>query len=199
MPQNWSIHFGDFVLQTPLGGSGGGTVYRAYRKSEDRQVAVKMLRFPKNANPDIIQRTLLELEMVARLRHPHIAEIRGMGQTPAGDHFLVIELIAGADLASRIRYRAMAVMEAAEVVATVAEAVEYAHQNDVIHRDLKPGNVLIDTAGQVKVIDFCPRFGTPQYMAPERWTGAGCRGTTYGRVWAWGLALHRAAAATALS
>lgn len=179
-----TILFNDLVLEKPLGGSGGGTVYEAIRKSANDRVAVKMLRLPKNLRTAIIERYLREAQMVAQLRHPHLVTVYGLGRTPEGGFFVAMELVDGTDLATRIRLHPMPVDAAADAVASVGEALEYSHQRGVIHRDLKPGNILIDAAGQVRVTDFCPLRGTPQYMAPEqvnpRWGLVGPRTDVYG-------------------
>jgi serine/threonine protein kinase len=190
----------DFVLVRKLGSGGMGTVYQALQKSLGKPVAVKILKRLGERSPEAVQRFLAEGRAVARLRHPGIVGVHGIGRSPDGGYFLVMDLVEGPDLADRLKLGPIPVEEAVRIVAQVADAIEHAHQRAVIHRDLKPSNVLLDADGRVLVTDFglakqadCDDsgltlldqiLGTPHYMAPEqadsRWGEVGSRTDVYG-------------------
>src|SRR5262249_25175147 len=161
---------------------------------------VKVLKRLDDRSPGSVRRFLAEGRMVARLRHPHIVGVHGVGRAPDGGYFLVMDLVEGPDLARRLKQGPVPAHEAVEVVAQVADAVEHGHRRGVIHRDLKPSNVLLDGDGRAMVTDFglAKRsdeddpglshpdqiLGTPHYMAPEqadgRWGPVGPRTDVYG-------------------
>jgi formylglycine-generating enzyme required for sulfatase activity len=130
---------------------------------------------------------LLEARTVAQLDHPHIVPVFDVGGTPECPVFFVSKYIAGRTLAQKIKDERPSVRETAELVATVAEALHYAHRQGLVHRDIKPGNILLDATGKPYVADFGlalqeeqvghgPRFaGTPAYMSPEQARGEGHR------------------------
>ena len=180
------LPFSDFQLQDQIGEGGKGTVYRALQKSLQRPVAVKMLKRGTSGETEEIQRFLREARAIAQLRHPHIVGVHGVGRTPAGDYFLVMDLVDGSNLADRLSGGPIPIDEAVEIVATVAGAIVHAHQHGVVHRDLKPSNVLSDKEGTIYVTDFGLAkllggngddmlettteqiIGTLAYMAPEQ-------------------------------
>jgi serine/threonine protein kinase len=176
-----------------------GTVYRAVQRSLEKTVAVKVLKPRVGPDPDSIDRFVAEAKAVARMRHPNIVGIQGLGRLPDGSYFLVMDLVEGGDLARRLRAGPLSVSEAAMIVAQVADALEHAHRRGIVHRDLKPSNVLIDADGRAMVVDFglAKRVdadpgltdpdrivGTPRYMAPEqvdgRWGLVGPRTDIHG-------------------
>ncbi len=149
-----SLHYGDYRLEQLIGAGGVCKVYRATEKASGRQVAVKTLRKRFVNHPRMVQRFLQEVAIVAKLRHPHIVPILGHGRLPAGGHFLVMELVIGKDLAQIVRLRSIEPHRAAEIVATIAEAIEHSHAKGVIHRDLTPANILLADDGKAFVTDF---------------------------------------------
>jgi WD40 repeat protein len=165
-----------------LGHGGMGVVYLARQLSLRRLVAVKVLK--PGAGAEAAARFRTEAEAAARLRHPHIAQVHEVGEH-AGRPYLVMEYVAGGSLARRLGGTPWPVREAAELVRLLAEAVEYAHSQGVLHRDLTPGNVLLDGEGHPKVCDFGLAklvaaggpthteaiLGTPSYMSPEQASG----------------------------
>lgn len=174
---------GDFVLQAHLGSGGIGKVYRAWWKSRRVHVALKMLRKAWWRQPGADDLFFREAAILFRLRHKHIVRVHGIGRTDRGGCFLVIELIDGNDLSQYVGTR-MAVATTLDWVAQAADALAYAHREGVVHRDVKPGNLLLDGSGRIHVADFglalapAARLdgageiaGTVSYMAPEQLFG----------------------------
>jgi len=142
-----------YEIVAPLGAGGMGEVYRARDSRLNRDVAVKVL-LPALANdPDRLARFRQEARILASLNHPNIAHIHGVED--AGEHWaIVMELVEGPTLADRIVQGALPVEEALVIARQIADALEAAHEQGVIHRDLKPGNVKVRLDGTVKVLDF---------------------------------------------
>jgi hypothetical protein len=179
--------FGDYCLLEKLGQGGMGVVYRARQASLDREVAVKLLAAGPWASPEFIARFRREAQSAARMQHPNIVAIHEVGSSDELNYFSM-QLVRGESLAAlRAREGRLAPPRAAEMVRTIAEAVDYAHRLGVLHLDLKPGNVLIDQRGEPLVADFglARRLdetragdgdeiaGTPSYMAPEQALASG--------------------------
>ncbi len=174
--------FGDYELLELIGQGGMGVVYRARQNSLARDVAVKLLSAGPWASPDFIQRFQREAQSAARMQHPNIVPIHEIG-AHEDLNFFSMRLVTGGSLAQKLaREGPMPPREAARLLRSVAEAVDYAHRLDVLHLDLKPGNVLLDDRGEPLVADFglAKRLdetlavdstevsGTPSYMAPEQ-------------------------------
>jgi len=194
------MSFSDFHLQSVLGSGGMGTVHRAMQKSLNKPVAVKVLRSPSDRDSHVVQRFLREACSAASLRHPNIVDVHGIGRTPDGGYFLVMDLVDGTDLERCVDSDELQLSQVPALVAAIADAVQHAHEHAVIHRDLKPSNVLIDADRRVMVTDFGiakvlggneaqltrPELllGTPCYMAPEqidrRWGEVGPKTDVYG-------------------
>jgi WD40 repeat protein len=174
--------FGDYELLELIGQGGMGVVYRARQHSLDREVAVKLLSAGPWASTDFISRFQREAQSAAKMQHPNIVAIHEIGAHEELN-FFSMRLVEGGSLAGLIASRGkLAPREAARLLRPVAEAVDYAHRLDVLHLDLKPGNVLLDDNGDPLVADFglAKRLddtlaadssevsGTPSYMAPEQ-------------------------------
>jgi hypothetical protein len=177
------------VLQE-LGRGGMGVVYKARQLRPRRLVALKMILAAEYAGSDHVARFRAEAEAVARLQHPNIVQIHEVGDHQ-GHAFLTLEYLEGGTLATKLAGRQMSWKEAAQLVETLARAVDHAHQKGIVHRDLKPSNVLFTAEGELKVVDFglakqvgegslAPAaaktrtgaiLGTPGYMAPEQASG----------------------------
>ncbi len=168
-----------------LGEGGMGVVYKARQRGLNRLVAVKMIRRDRPGGPDRLARFLIEAEAVARLRHPNIVQIFEIGEVDDGP-YLSLELLDGGSLARRLAGTPQPGRPAAELMITLARAVQVAHDAGIIHRDLKPSNILFTEDGIPKITDFglAKRLesdsgqtvpgqimGSPSYMAPEQARG----------------------------
>lgn len=168
----------------PVGSGGMGVVYLAERIAVGGRVAVKVLRVPA-----LRDRFLMEQRMHAQLVHPGIPQFHGAGTTPDGAPYFALEFVAGTPLTAYCEQRGSALDERLRLFREVCEAVQYAHQRALIHRDLKPGNILVSDAGAVRLLDFgiakrlaeldepafqtqtAARCFTPAYAAPEQHRG----------------------------
>jgi len=189
---------GSFRLIRKLGAGGMGTVYLGEHTLIGSKVAVKFLHEHFASNEALVQRFLAEARAVNLIGHENIINIFDMSVLPPKRHYLVMEYLEGQPLSSRLRH-AMAPSEAVAILSQVCDALQAAHAHGVIHRDLKPENIFLirreRTPSFVKVLDFgiaklldrslAPMqtsvgtlMGTPEYMAPEQWTGQPVDGRT---------------------
>ena len=144
---------GPYEILGPLGAGGMGEVYRAHDSRLARDVAIKALPTSFSQDPDRLARFEREAKLLASLSHPNIAGIHGLEESPSG-RYLILELVEGETLADRLARGALPIDEAIAVGMQMAAALEAAHEAGVIHRDLKPGNVMLKPDGTVKVLDF---------------------------------------------
>jgi tRNA A-37 threonylcarbamoyl transferase component Bud32 len=176
-----SLSYRDILLRRMIGSGRMGKVYEAWQHSGRRVVAVKFLRKSFLHQPEIVERFIAEARIIARLRHPNIVGIHGLGRTPGGAYFIAMQLIAGSNLDLRGRVRPISVEEAIRWTIETCDALGHAHSRGIIHCDLKPANLLLDRDGSVRVTDFglsrCltehPSWtaeveGTAPFMAPEQ-------------------------------
>jgi dienelactone hydrolase len=179
---------GRYSIEGQLGSGGMGVVYRARDEKLERTVALKMLAPGMLTGDEARRHFRREALALARLNHPHIAAVYDTGEQNGYD-YIVMECVKGQSLADKLRAGPMSVREATAIVLQIAEAMEEAHEQGVIHRDLKPGNVMLTPKGHVKVLDFGLArlladadatqslvetqglLGTPLYMSPEQALG----------------------------
>jgi formylglycine-generating enzyme required for sulfatase activity len=178
---------GRYRITGTLGRGGFGVVLLAYDDELDRPVAIKVPHRERVSRPEDAAAYLAEARVLAGLDHPHIVPVYDVGRTDEGLPFIVSKFIAGSDLAARLRAEPLALAEAVGLVAAIAEALHHAHLNGLVHRDIKPGNILLDTAGKPYLTDFglalretdfgrtAGLAGTPAYMSPEQARGEGHR------------------------
>jgi serine/threonine protein kinase/formylglycine-generating enzyme required for sulfatase activity len=170
-----------------LGKGGFGLVYLADDERLQRLVAIKVPHARLIAQPSDAEAYLTEARTVANLDHPSIVPVFDVGSTDEFPCYIVSKYIDGTDLATRLKHSRLSIHETVELVATAAEALHFAHKQGLVHRDIKPGNLLLDSSGKPFVADFGlalreqdvgkgPRYaGTPAYMSPEQARGEGHR------------------------
>ncbi len=187
---------------------GQGVVYRAIQEHTKREVAIKVLLEGTYASPATKRRFEREIELAAQLRHPHIVAVFHSGLTGDGRQYCVMDYVRGLPLNQHVRQKALSLEDALELLATVCDAVMYAHQRAIIHRDLKPSNILVDESGAPKVLDFGLAkqthgsadtvvtlsgqvFGTVPYMSPEQTRGCPEEIDTRADIYALGVILYQ--------
>ena len=178
---------GRYPVIRPLGQGGFGRVYLAHDDDLKRSVAIKVPNPERISRPEDVEAYLNEARILASLDHSHIVPVYDVGRTDDGLCYVVSKYIEGSNLATRIRERRPGFRESSELVATVAEALHYAHTRGLVHRDIKPANILIDAVRKPCVADFglamrdedfgkgARLAGTPSYMSPEQARGEGHR------------------------
>jgi eukaryotic-like serine/threonine-protein kinase len=180
-------YIGRYHIEKILGQGGFGLVYLAHDEQLSRPVAIKVPHRKLVDRPEAADAYLTEARTVANLDHPHIVPVYDVGSTDDCLCYVVSKYIDGTDLATRLKQSRLSIHETVELVATVAEALHFAHKQGLVHRDIKPGNLLLDRSGKPFVADFGlalreqdvdkgPRYaGTPAYMSPEQARGEGHR------------------------
>jgi eukaryotic-like serine/threonine-protein kinase len=175
------LRYSNYVLEQMLGSGGMGKVFRASEKCTGKKVAIKALHKSRQSDERAVAQFVQEAQILAKLRHPNVVGVQGLGRFPSGGYFLVMDFVDGVDLQSRLRQGPLQLSEATRIVKDVATAIQYAHDQGVVHCDLKPGNVLLDKNDHVFVTDFGFAFlvagssgttknsigGTAGYIAPE--------------------------------
>jgi tRNA A-37 threonylcarbamoyl transferase component Bud32 len=185
MPGTRLGYFGDYELLAEIARGGMGVVYKARQSSLKRIVAVKMIRSGQLASEVEVRRFQSEAEAAAQLQHPNIVAIHEIGEHQ-GQQYFSMDFVEGKNLAQIANNKPVAVRSAAEWLMAIAGAVQFAHQRGVLHRDLKPQNIMVDTAGRPRVMDFGLAktlgadtsltntgmiMGSPSYMSPEQALG----------------------------
>src|SRR4051794_12085366 len=180
-----SKDFGDYELLEQIGRGGQGVVFRARQKSLNRIVALKVIGLGHWATEAHLKRFRFEAEAAARLEHPGIVPIHEVGERD-GSCYFSMKFIEGGQLDEVAKKTPMSIRQAVELIAKVARTVHYAHEHGILHRDIKPGNILLDGKGEPNLTDFglarlvetestmtrtLEVIGTPSYMAPEQAMG----------------------------
>ncbi len=178
-------YFGDYELLKEIAHGGMGVVWTARQVSLNRTVAVKTIRAGKFASVDDVKRFHTEAEAAANLQHPNIVAIHEVGEHE-GQHYFSMDYVEGKNLAELVREGPLPPAKVAALLKTIAEAIQYAHQRGILHRDLKPQNILMDATGQPRITDFGLArrmerdssltqtgavMGSPSYMPPEQAAG----------------------------
>jgi len=200
--------FGDYILHERLGEGAMGLVYRATKRSLKKTVAIKFIKSGQAASRRDRILFLREAELASRLDHPNIVNVSEVGEHE-GTPFLVMRYIDGRPLSERLLDPTFSVTtrDRIQLLIQIARAVHYAHQRGVIHRDLKPGNILVDAEGTPYVTDFGlarlashsstvtfsdgQAIGTPAFMAPEQAKGKRSEVTTSADIWSLGVILYQ--------
>jgi formylglycine-generating enzyme required for sulfatase activity/tRNA A-37 threonylcarbamoyl transferase component Bud32 len=197
---------GRYHILEQLGEGGMAIVYKAYDTRLETDVAVKVIRI-ENLAPSILEKSLKRFEReaksLARLTHPNIVKVIDYGEHE-GKPYLVMTYLPGGTLKERLKNGALPWRGAVQLISPIARALDYAHKQNLIHRDVKPSNILMTDSGQPMLTDFGVAklfdldestaltgtgmgIGTPEYMAPEQWTG---QSTPQTDVYALGLVLY---------
>lgn len=176
---------GQYEIQTEIGRGGMGVVYRARHLRLNRIVALKVIRSGQHADADEIRRFQLEAVLAAQLDHPGIVPVYEAGEFE-GQPYIAMGFVEGQSLWQRIQRSPLPPRDAARLIQSVAVAVQFAHEKQIIHRDIKPQNVLVSVEGQARITDFGLAklqstgsdltatgqiVGTPSYMPPEQAAG----------------------------
>ena len=179
------MDFGDYELLEEIGRGGQGVVYRARQKSLNRTVALKVIGLGQWATQAHLKRFRREAESAANLDHPCIVPIYDVGERE-GSCYFSMKFIDGGQLDEVARRTPISIRNAAELIVKLARTVHYAHEHGILHRDIKPGNILLDAKGEPHLTDFglarlletkstvthtMDVLGTPSYMAPEQASG----------------------------
>jgi serine/threonine protein kinase/tetratricopeptide (TPR) repeat protein len=197
--------FGDYELLEEVGRGGQGVVFRARQKSLNRTVALKVISLGQWASEAHLKRFRREAEAAASLDHPNIVSIYDVGEHD-GSCYFSMKFVEGGQLAEVVRRVPVSIRQAVEMIAKLSRTVHYAHQHGILHRDIKPGNILLDTNGEPHLADFGlarlveaektvtwteEMMGTPSYMAPEQVVGSNAQLTSATDVYGLGAVLYQ--------
>jgi serine/threonine protein kinase len=178
-------NLGPYRIMEQVGRGGMATVYKAYQPAMDRHVAVKVLSAHFMQDPSFVERFEREARTIARLEHPHILPVHDYGKAPDGTTYIVMRYINAGTLSDLLKQGPLSVNEIVHLFSQIGDALAYAHEQGILHRDMKPSNILIDPRNQAFLTDFglariiegdshltgSMIVGTPAYMAPEQGQG----------------------------
>jgi len=195
---------GDYELLEEVGRGGQGVVFRARQKSLNRTVALKVISLGQWASTAHLKRFRREAEAAASLDHPSIVPIYEVGEREGACYFSM-KFVEGGQLDEVVRRAPISIRQAAELIAKVARTVHHAHEHGILHRDIKPGNILLDAKGEPNLTDFglarlvetestmtrTQEVGTPSYMAPEQAVGNNAAVSSVTDVYGLGAVLYQ--------
>src|SRR5438445_81584 len=196
---------GDYELLEEIGRGGQGVVFRARQKSLNRTVALKVIGLGQWATQAHLKRFRLEAEAAASLEHPCIVPIYEVGERD-GSCYFSMKFVEGGQLDAVVKREQMPIRRAVELIGKVARTVHYAHEHGILHRDIKPGNILLDAKGEPHLTDFglarlletestvtrtLEVMGTPSYMAPEQALGENAAVSSATDVYGLGAVLYQ--------
>lgn len=175
--------FGPYRILAPLGEGGMAAVYKAFQPGVDRFVALKVLPQQYAKDPQFVERFEREAKVLAKLQHPHILPVHDFGEAD-GYTYIVMTFVESGDLAGTMTMQHLSLPEISRIIGQVGDALDYAHSQGIVHRDVKPSNILVDQRGNCLLTDFGLAkiisgysnkltgsgfvVGTPEYMAPEQ-------------------------------
>ena len=149
-----NLCMGQYILLEKLGAGGMGQVYKAYHPSMERMVAIKVILAKGNTDAETVKRFEREIKAAAKLAHPNIITVYDAGNAD-GRHFMVMELVKGQDLSEIINQKGQfGTRDTVDYITQAAKGLKFAHANGVIHRDIKPGNLILDSDGVLKIVDM---------------------------------------------
>src|SRR6059058_811188 len=196
---------GDYELVEEVGRGGQGVVFRARQKSLNRTVALKVISLGQWASKAHVKRFRREAEAAGSLDHPSIVPIYEVGERD-GSCYFSMQFVEGGQLDEVLKRTPMSIRHGAELIAKLARTVQYAHQHGILHRDIKPGNILLDQQGEPHLTDFglarlvetestitrtMEVLGTPSYMAPEQAVGNNAQLTSATDVYGLGAVFYQ--------
>src|SRR5947199_3202761 len=199
------IEFGDYELLEEIGRGSQGVVYRVRQKSVNRIVALKVIALGHWATEPHMKRFRREAEAAASLNHPCIVPIYEVGERDGACYFSM-GLVEGGQLDAILKREPLPIQRAAELIVKLARTVQYAHEHGILHRDIKPGNILLDAKGEPHLTDFglarlvetessvtrtMDVLGTPSYMAPEQAVGNNAAVSSVTDVYGLGAVLYQ--------
>lgn len=198
------VMVGDYEIERELGHGGMGVVYQAHHRAAKRRVALKMIRLERLATAEHRHRFQIEIQAAAALDHPHIVPIYEVGEFEGRPYF-TMKLLDGGTLSEQLATFRKDPRGAARVMFTIARALDEAHSRGILHRDVKPQNIVLNAAGQAFLTDFglaklrdgdlaltnsAATIGSPHYMAPEQAAGKSKEVTTSADVYGLGATLY---------